>query len=205
MKEKKALIIVDMQNDFLSKGTLEVKHGDEIIPLINQLQEKFDTVVLTRDWHPINHCSFASTHNLKPFEEVFIGGVKQVLWPIHCVENTFGSQFSEKLNQKKISKIISKGIDAGVDSYSTFYDNLKKRNTGLEAYLKENDIKKLYFCGLTTEYCVRYSVIDAVELGYEVYVFEDAIRPVNLKPSDSDKAIFAMKQMGAHFITSKDI
>jgi nicotinamidase/pyrazinamidase len=205
MKEKKALIIVDIQNDFLPKGTLHVKDSDQIIPIINQLQEKFDTVILTRDWHPSNHCSFASTHNLKPAEVVFVHGIRQVLWPVHCVENTFGSEFSQQLNQKKISKIISKGIDEGIDSYSAFYDNLKKRSTGLEIYLKENDIKKVYFCGLTTEYCVRYSVIDAVELGFEVYVFEDAIRPVNLKPADSDRAIFEMKQMGAHFLTFKDI
>jgi nicotinamidase/pyrazinamidase len=200
MKSKKALIIVDLQNDFLPGGALGVKDGNLIIPIINKLQLKFSTVIATRDWHPKNHISFASTHNYKPGDFVFVEGFKQELWPDHCIQNTEGAQFSENFDSSRATFIVSKGVDPFVDSYSAFFDNQRKRSTGLDVFLKEKGIEQLYFSGLTTEFCIRYSVIDAVSLGFDVYVFEDAIKPVSLKPRDEERAILEMKQMGAHFL-----
>jgi nicotinamidase/pyrazinamidase len=205
MDEKTALVIVDLQNDFLPEGALGVKDSDKIIPVINKLQFLFKNVVATFDWHPPNHKSFASSNKKNVGDEVFINGIRQKLWPDHCIAGTEGAKLSRKFDQDHVLKFFYKGTDPEIDSYSAFFDNNYIKSTGLDQYLKELKVKKIYFTGLTTEYCIRYSVIDAIKLGFEVYVIEDAIKPVNLKLGDDEKAIFEMKQLGAHFIHSSSL
>lgn len=205
MKSKKALIIVDIQNDFLPGGALGVAGGDEIVSIINRLQDKFDLIVATQDWHPKNHDSFASKHNLKPGDVVFLDGFEQILWPDHCIENSKGSEFAPGFKTEMLAATYHKGTDPHIDSYSAFFDNEKKRGTGLDKYLLEHEIKEVYLAGLTTEYCIRYSVFDAQSLGFDVSVIVDAIRPVELHPGDEEAAIEEMRKSGAHLVTSDEI
>jgi nicotinamidase/pyrazinamidase len=178
----KALIIVDMQNDFLPGGSLAVSGGDEIIPLINSLQKQFDLVVATQDWHPADHKSFASSHpEKKEYEVIDLDGLSQVLWPDHCVQGTEGAAFSNKLNDLKIEAIFRKGMDPEIDSYSGFYDNGRKKNTGMAGYLKDRGIKTIYICGIAADFCVYYTAIDGIDLGFEVYIIEDAVRAIDSK------------------------
>lgn len=200
-----ALIITDVQNDFLPGGSLAVKDGDLIIPLINQLIPFFDCVIATKDFHPKGHVSFASTHGKNVYDIIPIKEGSQTLWPDHCVQHTKGSEFSPLLNQSKIEKIFYKGIDLTVDSYSVFFDNQKKRSTGLDSFLKEKNIHTLYFVGLTTDYCIKYSVLDALELKFSCFVIKDACKPVNISPLDEEKALESMKKKGAKIILSKNI
>ena len=200
-----ALLIVDIQHDFLSGGALEVKDGDSIIPIINRLQYKFDTIITTQDWHPENHKSFASQHKKNKIGDfINLNGIKQYLWPDHCVENTFGSEIALKLNQNRIEKIIQKGNNPEVDSYSGFYENDKKTKTELDDYLKEKNIETIYICGLATDYCVKFTANDAVMLGYKTYLIEDACKGVNISPIDSELAIGEMKDNGVVVVNSKD-
>ena len=201
-----ALLIVDIQHDFLSGGALEVKDGDSIIPIINRLQYKFDTIITTQDWHPENHKSFASQHKKNTIGDfINLNGIKQYLWPDHCVENTFGSEIALKLNQNRIEKIIQKGNNPEVDSYSGFYENDKKTKTELDDYLKEKNIETIYICGLATDYCVKFTANDAVMLGYKTYLIEDACKGVNISPIDSELAIGEMKDNGVLVVDSKSI
>ena len=201
-----ALLIVDIQHDFLSGGALEVKDGDSIIPIINRLQYKFDTIITTQDWHPENHKSFASQHKKNKIGDfINLNGIKQYLWPDHCVENTFGSEIALKLNQNRIEKIIQKGNNPEVDSYSGFYENDKKTKTELDDYLKEKNIETIYICGLATDYCVKFTANDAVMLGYKTYLIEDACKGVNISPIDSELAIGEMKDNGVLVVDSKSI
>lgn len=201
-----ALILVDLQNDFMPGGALEVKNGDEVLPVINKmLSKKFDTVVATQDWHPKHHGSFASSHR-KPIGEVIeLDGIPQILWPDHCIQDTYGAEFHPGWDHTKVNEIFHKGTEKNVDSYSTFFDNGNRRSTGLEDYLKKRNIKKLYLAGLATDYCVKYSVLDACRLGFETYVILDGCRGVNLHPLDSETAVEEMKKAGAHIVTSKEI
>ena len=203
---KKALIVVDVQNDFLPGGTLPVPRGDEVIPYINRmLQLPFDQIIATRDFHPEKHSSFASSWNKRPGERLQIGSVEQILWPEHCVQGSQGSEFAATLDTSHFHKVVHKGTDIKVDSYSTFFDNKQLQSTGLESYLHEQDIEELYFAGLATDYCVLYSVRDAISLGFTAYVVVDACRGVDLSPGDVQRAFDEMQHIGAHLITTEEV
>lgn len=175
-----ALIIVDVQNDFLPGGALPVKNGDTIITVINELQKKFDLVVATQDWHPADHKSFASSHPGKNvFEEIMLDGLPQVLWPDHCVQETSGAEFSSLLNTKKVEAIFRKGMNKNIDSYSGFFDNGKKKATGMGAYLKGRGITTIYIAGLAADYCVNFTAIDGLELGFKSVIISNATLPID--------------------------
>lgn len=176
----KALIIVDVQNDFLPGGTLAVPAGDEVIAEINRRSSGFDLVVATQDWHPANHGSFASAHSDgKLFELGELDGLPQMLWPDHCVQDSYGAALAEALDQKPIAAIFHKGMDARVDSYSGFFDNGRKHKTGLEDYLKGMGVARVAVCGLAADYCVFYTARDALELGFKVEIILDATRAID--------------------------
>jgi len=197
-----ALIIVDIQYDFMPDGALGVKKADEVVPIINSIIGKFYLVIASQDWHPENHVSFAKTHGMDVGETIDVDGQDQVLWPVHCVEHTHGAALIKELNKDRIHKYFHKGTDPNIDSYSVFFDNEKKNETGLDAFLREKEVSKVFLAGLTTEYCVKYTALDALELGYEVAVVLDTCRPVNLDPNDEKKAIVEMKKAGVEFINS---
>ena len=202
-----ALLIIDVQNDFCLKGALEVKEANSIITPINQLinffKKKSLFIIATKDWHPENHKSFAvnSGKNIGDFGE--LNGLSQVFWPVHCVQNSFGSEFHKEL--LPIENVVYKGENPEVDSYSGFFDNGKKFKTNLDDILKKNEINTLYIGGLATDYCVKYTVLDALSLSYNVFLLTDCIKGVNINTDDSDKAIEEVKQKGAHLINSKEI
>lgn len=204
---KNALLIVDLQNDFLPGGALSVPHGDEIIPVVNALAAlPFDTVVASRDSHPADHASFASRYpDKEPGGTVSIEGYEQILWPDHCVESTPGAQFAGGWDLSRVNQEFLKGVDRAHDSYSAFFDNHHKRGTGLHDYLQEQDITDLYVVGLATDYCVRYTVEDACKLGYRVHVVTDGCRGIDLEENDSQKAFDLMRSLGAELIESKDV
>jgi nicotinamidase/pyrazinamidase len=198
----RALILVDLQNDFLPGGALAVPHGDEVIPLANELQQKFSLVVATQDWHPPNHGSFAANHpGRKTFEQIELNGLPQTLWPVHCVQNTKGAELSPALRRERISKIFLKGTDPGIDSYSAFFDNGHRKATGLGDWLREQGVKDVYVCGLATDYCVKFTALDAVQLGFQTHLIEEACRGVNLRPDDSANAVAEMKRAGVKLVS----
>lgn len=202
----KALILVDLQKDFMPGGALAVKDGDHVIPVVNKLvNTPFDVIIATKDWHPKDHGSFSSTHNKSPGEVINLDGLEQILWPMHCVENTPGAELHPGVDVSKVDKVFFKGIEKNIDSYSTFFDNGKRRSTGLDKYLKEKGIKNVYLAGLATDYCVKYSVLDALKLGFNTYVIIDACRGINLHPDDTIRAIEEMIKGGAHIIPSEKI
>lgn len=202
----KALLIIDVQNDFLPGGALAVPDGDLVIPVINRLQDSFELVIATQDWHPANHGSFAANHkSKKPGEFVNLSDVEQILWPIHCVQNTQGAEFHPKLMQKNWKAIFQKGTNPYVDSYSGFFDNNRMQDTGLSAYLKDQGVDTVYVSGLATDYCVKYTVLDALKEGFKTYLIEDATKGVNLSPNDSERAITEMSKAGSEVIHSKSI
>lgn len=176
----RALIIVDVQYDFVTGGKLEVPNGEQVIPLVNNLSEHFDLVVATQDWHPANHKSFASNHpDKKPFDIIKLNGLEQVLWPDHCVQGSRGAEFHEQLDMNRIEGIFRKGMDPEIDSYSGFYDNGRKKSTGLSGYLKERQVEAVYVCGLAGDYCVFFTARDALKNGFQTFVIEDATRPID--------------------------
>ena len=178
------LIVVDVQNDFCPGGELAVPKGDEIVPLVNRLIDAFDHVVLTQDWHPRGHSSFASSHKGQaPFSSVRMPYGDQTLWPDHCVQGTPGAEFHPGLVWSKAELIIRKGFRTAIDSYSAFYENDRATPTGLGGYLKERGLQKLVIVGLATDYCVAYSALDARRLGFEVAVVLDACRAIDLNGS----------------------
>lgn len=202
----KALILVDLQNDFLPNGALGVADGDQIIPTINNIQKHFKIIVATRDWHPMNHGSFASNHEgKKPGDVVELHGLQQVLWNDHCVQGSPGAELSPLLNQALINYVVFKGTNPEIDSYSAFFDNGRLKQTGLDSYLKRNKVSSIYIAGLTTDYCVYFTVKDGLSLGYEAYLITDAIKGVNLQPNDAENAIKDMVQKGTNLITSEEI
>lgn len=203
---KKALIIVDVQNDFLPNGALPVKEGDEIIPVINELLQKpFDLVVATKDWHPKEHGSFAANHPGKtPGDHISLEGVDQILWPVHCVQGSFGAEFSSDLDLHKVEKVCYKGTEKNIDSYSAFFDNAHAKATGLADYLDERHITDIYLVGLATDYCVKFSALDSLMLGYNTFVIIDACRGVNLKPNDTQEALEEIEALGGHLVRHVD-
>lgn len=175
-----ALIIVDIQNDFIPGGALPVNGGDEIIPLVNNLQDSFDLIVATQDWHPPDHKSFASNHvQKKPFEKIKLNGLDQVLWPDHCVQGSRGAEFHSGLKMNKVAAIFRKGMDTGIDSYSGFYDNGHRKTTGLAGYLREHKVHQVFICGLAADYCVYYTAKDALKEDFKTFFIEDATRAID--------------------------
>jgi nicotinamidase/pyrazinamidase len=201
-----ALIIVDLQNDFLPGGTLPVPHGDEVIPLANELQRRFELVLATQDWHPPDHGSFAANHaGKKPGDRIMLDGIEQILWPVHCVQKTHGAEFAPSFDTSRVAHVFHKGIDPRIDSYSTFFDNAHRRHTGLAHYLEKRGIKDIYLMGLALDYCVKYSTLDARQLGLNTYVILDGCRGINLEPGDIDRALDEMKSVGAILLQSSEL
>jgi len=197
----KALLLIDIQNDFLPGGTLAVPEGDQIIPLVNQLQEKFNLVVATQDWHPQNHKSFASNHpGKKVFSIIELQGLEQVLWPAHCVQATAGAQLVKTLDTRRVEALFRKGTNPEVDSYSGFYDNGHLKSTGLADYLRGKQVKEVYLAGLAGDYCVYYSAKDALQEGFTTYLIEDACRPINQQAYQQAKDDITSK--GGHVVQS---
>jgi nicotinamidase/pyrazinamidase len=178
------LVVVDVQNDFCPGGALAVPHGDEVVPIINRLAAGFSNVVLTQDWHPPGHCSFASTHSgKKPFETVAAPYGPQVLWPDHCVQGTAGAALHPALRIPHAALVLRKGMDPAIDSYSAFYENDRKTPTGLVGYLRNRGLARVFFAGLAFDFCVRYSAEDARREGFAVLVIENACRGVDVDGS----------------------
>jgi nicotinamidase/pyrazinamidase len=203
MKEDKALLIIDIQNDFCPGGSLAVPGGDEIIPAINNLSGKFERIIATQDWHPHNHMSFAVNHpGKKDFDVIDFNGIKQELWPEHCVCGTKGAEFHSDLDIKNVNLIIRKGDNPWIDSYSAFRENDKKTKTGLDGYLKSLGIKKIYICGLALDYCVFYSAMDSRELGFETYIIIDATKGLDSPEGNIDRALEEMRKNGIKIINS---
>ena len=201
-----ALILVDLQNDFTPSGALPVPEGDSIVPLINQLQQKFDLVVATQDWHPADHQSFAIQHEGKqPGELIDLHGIPQVLWPTHCVQETEGAQFISSLDQSKVKRVFRKGQNPRIDSYSGFFDNDHQSSTGMGEYLREQGVDEVFVVGLATDYCVRFTAADAAELGFRTIVISDATRGVNLQKRDVDRALVALQEQGVRILLSSEL
>ena len=189
MENNKALIIIDVQNDFCPGGALPVPDGDKIIPVINKLSGRFKKVIATQDWHPKDHMSFAMNHPGKKEFEVFdYNGMKQVLWPAHCVPGTPGAEFHPNLNTENINLILRKGNNPEIDSYSAFRENDKETLTGLQGYLRTLEIKETYLCGLALDYCVFYSAMDAKELGFETFVVIDGTKGIDSPDGNINKS-----------------
>lgn len=191
-----ALILVDIQNDFCTGGALAVPHGEEVVPLANRLMDRVDLIVATQDWHPAGHGSFAVNQGRKPFELGELGGLPQVMWPAHCVEWTGGAQFHPGLDTRRIARVFPKGTDAGIDSYSGFFDNGRRKATGLGDWLKAQRVDEVLVCGLATDYCVKATAIDAAGLGFRTTLAADACRGVGLQAGDIPGAIEAMRAAG---------
>lgn len=184
----KALLLIDVQNDFMPGGALAVPEGDQIVPIINKIQHKFDLVLATQDWHPAGHASFASTHNKDLYELIDLNGIDQVMWPDHCVQGTTGADFHAELKLDKIEAIFRKGTNPEIDSYSGFYDNAHLKFTGLSGYLKEKGVTELYFAGLAGDFCVAFSVKDALAEGFTSFLIEDATRAIDAEGFEKAKA-----------------
>lgn len=198
------LIILDVQNDFMPGGALGVNNADKIIEIINKIQSKFELIVATQDWHPVNHKSFASNHkNVLPFSQIKLNGLSQTAWPNHCVQGTKGADLYKDLNTTKISAIFRKGMNPNLDSYSAFYDNNHQENTGLDGYLRAKGASKLYFCGLCTDYCVYFSILDAVKAGFTCYLIENAACP--LLEENMPQILAKLIEMGVQIITSSKL
>jgi nicotinamidase/pyrazinamidase len=200
----KALILVDIQNDFVPGGALPVPDGDAIIPTVNALMPHFDLVVATQDWHPQNHGSFASNHpGKKVYEVIELNGLQQILWPDHCVQGTPGADFVPGLNMNPVEAIFRKGTDPGIDSYSGFFDNGKRKSTGLGDYLRGRGIDEVFVVGLAGEFCVNYTILDAADLGFKTYLIKDGTRALDAQ--NFEKAIMIMRKKGVVVLESSDL
>ncbi|MHB9156211.1 MAG: bifunctional nicotinamidase/pyrazinamidase [Endomicrobiales bacterium] len=200
-----ALVITDVQNDFCPGGALPVDYGDRVIPVINKLSPRFHRVVATQDWHPLNHVSFAKTHHRNPGEVITAGGIEQVLWPVHCVSGTFGAELHKDLNLEHADLILRKGTDPLIDSYSVFLENDKRTETGLRYYLKGLRIDTVYICGLTLDYCVYFSAIDARRFGFNACVITDACKGLDSPKGNVQKAINDMVDKGVRLVDHEHI
>ena len=193
----KALILVDLQNDFMPGGALAVPDGDRVVPVANRLQVEFDLVVATQDWHPPDHGSFAASHPGREVGDVIeLGGLAQMLWPVHCVQDTRGAELVADLDRTRIRRIFHKGIDRDIDSYSAFFDNGGRRATGLGDFLTESGAREVHMLGLATDYCVKCSALDARRLGLDTFVILEGCRGVGLGKGDVDAAVGEMKDAG---------
>lgn len=204
--KKTALLIVDVQNDFIPGGALAVSEGDQVVPVINSIQHKFGTVIATQDFHPATHGSFAANHSGKtPGEFIDLNGLNQILWPVHCVQGSEGAEFHKDLNRENWAAIFQKGMNPEVDSYSGFFDNARRGDTGLGDFLKKKGIRTVFVAGLALDYCVKFTALDAVSLGFETYLIVDGTRAVNLRPADGDLAIREMESAGVKIIKSNEL
>ena len=202
----KALVLVDIQNDFCPGGALPVPGGDDVVEPANRLAAAFELVVATQDWHPPDHGSFAARHPGKKIGDVIdLNGLPQVLWPVHCVQRTPGAELHPRLDLGRVARVFRKGTDPGIDSYSGFFDNGRRKATGLGDYLKERGAVEVHVCGLATDYCVKATAIDAVRLGFRTVLIEDASRGVELAPGDVARAIAALRAQGVEVLRSADV
>ena len=205
---KTALIVVDVQNDFCEGGALEVKEGNKVIPVINQLVNscKFDFIIATQDWHPRNHKSFASNHkHKKVYDLIKLKGIDQILWPDHCVQRTIGARFHKDLNLGNRYFVFKKGKNPDIDSYSGFFDNDHKNSTGLAEFLRKKNIKTVYLSGLAIDYCVKFTVLDAIKEGFNTSIIKNAVKGVNISKEDSKNALEEIKYAGAKIVVSQNI
>lgn len=201
-----ALIVVDIQNDFLPGGALAVPEGDATIAVANAVMPAFDVVVATQDWHPAEHHSFAVQHPGRRVGEVIeVGGVPQVLWPVHCVEGTRGAEFADGLEVSRFTEIFKKGTDVEVDSYSGFFDNGRRRATGLGDWLRARGVTHVSVLGLATDYCIKFTALDAVDLGFRTRLIVDGCRAVELATGDAARAIAEMRAAGVEVIESAEV
>ncbi len=201
-----ALILVDLQNDFLPGGALAVPRGDDVLPLANRLQSRFPLVIATQDWHPANHASFAANHpGRQPGDVIDLHGLPQVLWPVHCVQNTSGADFAPLLERQRIQRVFQKGTDPEIDSYSGFFDNGHRKSTGLGDYLREVGVQHVTLLGLATDYCVKATALDARTLGFATTLVVDACRGVELTPGDCERAIEEMRRADVRIITGDQL
>lgn len=202
----RALLLVDIQNDFMPFGALPVAGGDEIVPVANALILRSGLVVATQDWHPAGHGSFASAHaGASPGDRVLLGGVDQMLWPDHCVQGTPGASFHSALDVAGIDRVVRKGSDPAIDSYSGFFDNDHRTATGLGEFLESHAVDEIVVLGLATDYCVRATVLDAVGLGFGVTLVTDGCRAVDATPGDGDRAIAEMHAAGVRVVESSHV
>lgn len=199
-----ALLLIDIQPDFLPGGALAVAGGNEIIPVVNAIQENFSLVVATQDWHPPTHKSFASNHtNQKVFEQIALNGLPQVLWPDHCVQGTPGAALSSAIDWKKTEAIFRKGTNPEIDSYSGFYDNGHRKATGLAAYLKGRGVTAVYLAGLAADYCVYFTAKDALAEGFAAFIVEDATRAID--PEGYQRARKDLLERGGRLVQSHQL
>lgn len=197
----KTLLLIDIQNDFMPGGSLAVTGGDEIIPVVNDLMPGFDLVVATQDWHPWDHGSFAASHPGKNvFEQTLLDGLPQTLWPVHCVQNTGGALFAPGLDSTRIRRVFTKGMNPLIDSYSGLYDNGHRASTGMGEWLKAQGVTKLHVAGVATDYCVKFTVLDALAEGFQVSLITAACRGVNLQAGDVDRAVEDVRARGCHIL-----
>jgi nicotinamidase/pyrazinamidase len=201
-----ALILVDLQNDFCAGGALAVPDGDAVIAIANALMPRFPLVVATQDAHPPTHLSFAANHSGQAtYEVIDLDGLPQVLWPVHCVVGTPGAAMHPALDTARITRTFPKGTDPRIDSYSGFYDNGRRKATGLDAYLHVEGVERVYVLGLATDYCVKWTALDALHAGFEVFLVEDACRGVNLNPGDVDAALAELTAAGVTRVSSAQV
>jgi nicotinamidase/pyrazinamidase len=202
----RALVLVDIQNDFLPKGALAVPRGDEVVEVANRLMDHFDLVVATQDWHPADHGSFTSQHeNGSVGDVVELNGLPQLIWPDHCVQNTSGAAFAAGLRVDRIQRVFPKGTDPGIDSYSGFYDNGRRKSTGLGEYLKDHGVDDVWVAGLATDYCVKATALDSLREGFKTRVVLDGVRGVDVKPGDVDAALRELRDAGVELVYSADV
>lgn len=205
---KRALIIVDLQPDFLPGGPLGVPEGDAIVEPVLALLRHYDTVVATQDWHPADHGSFAANHPGRSVGELTeLGGLEQILWPTHCVQGSPGAELAPALQaeRERLDAIFKKGTDPGIDSYSGFFDNGKRKATGLGDWLLAREIEELAICGLALDYCVKFTALDALELGFRTRLVRDGTRAVNLEPGDDERAFAAIREAGGEVVDSASL
>lgn len=201
----KALLLVDIQNDFSPRGALPVPDGDAVVPVINQLIPLFEHVIATKDWHPAQHASFASVQGKAPGEVIDLNGIPQVMWPEHCIQNTQGAEFIDGLEVQQITHTVLKGTHPDVDSYSGFFDNQRFHATGLAEYLSSHGISDVYIAGLATDYCVKFTALDSITLCFNTWVIQDACRGVELNAGDCAAAWYEMQTAGCQLTTSQQL
>jgi nicotinamidase/pyrazinamidase len=201
-----ALLLFDLQNDFMPGGALGVLHGDQTVPVANRCMRLFPLIVATQDWHPPNHKSFVTENPGHRVGDVIdLDGLTQTLWPVHCVQNTRGAALHPDLDAERIARIFYKGTNPRIDSYSGFFDNAHRQDTGLGAYLRERDVDSIVALGLATDYCVRASCLDARALGFDVTVVLEGCRPVELEPGDGARALAELERAGVHLLSEAQL
>ena len=201
-----ALLLVDIQNDFCPGGSLAVPQGDQVVGVANAIQARFDIVVASKDWHPVSHGSFAANHaGASPGQVIDLHGLQQILWPVHCVEGSRGAQFVDGLETSRIDCVFQKGTNPEVDSYSAFYDNGRRQSTGMTEWLRGEAVDTVYVMGLATDYCVKFTALDAASEGFKTILIADGCRGVNLSAGDSEAAMDEMTAAGITIINSSEV